>query len=100
MTPEQFQQFLEANERATALAIEKYVNGGIRTIRSELKSHAETDETFQKRMSPMIEVFENGNIVKMTIKKEAKEIVFWTTSLTTVGVFLYAIWHFILKIKA
>lgn len=44
MSPEQFQEFLKSNEKATGHAIEKHVNGKIRDLVEQLTSHIDKSE--------------------------------------------------------
>lgn len=62
MTPEQYQLFSKTSEAAIEKSIEKYVNGGIRRIDAQLKSHIENfsvhvknDEKYQERIEPYLE---------------------------------------------
>lgn len=50
MSPEQFQTFLEHNEKGTAAAIEKFVNGGIRAVDAKLNHHIEQHAEDTKRI--------------------------------------------------
>lgn len=62
MSPEQFSQFLESNEKATATAIQKFVNGKIDNLTKKVEdqhefmvNHAKEDKEFQEKMSPYLE---------------------------------------------
>ena len=95
MTPEQFKTFLESNEKATATAIEKYVNGGIRAVRSELQEHIKNYTLFQQSLLPMIEVFKTNNIVRMRLRDDTSTIVFYAKSALTIGALITAMWGII-----
>lgn len=62
MTPEQFDIFLERNEKANAAAIEKYVNGGIRDLRKLVEEHN------TKHEADMVEVREHIAVTKPIIE--------------------------------
>lgn len=95
MTPEQFQVFLKSNEEATAKAIEKYVNGGIRGMKEDLLKHSADDKAFQDRLEPVIKVFEDNKVVKAVLETETKKITFYIREITTIGVFLVGVWGII-----
>ena len=92
MTPEQFSLFLESNERATAAAIQKFVNGKIDYLTGEvarnhqsLMEHSRDDKIWQEKLEPMLKVFDDNTIVKMKLKKTTGTIVFYTSSFTVIG---------------
>lgn len=60
MTPEQFKLFVESNERVTAQAIDKYVNGKIDSMTRKLDAHVvssnqhwEVSNKFMKELMPV-----------------------------------------------
>lgn len=55
MTPQQFQQFLEHNERSTAEAIEKTVNGKIRQLDDKLERFMATSVLFREEVKPLLQ---------------------------------------------
>lgn len=55
MTPEQFDVFLERNEKSTREAIEKTVNGKIDGIRNLVETHNEKHEADMLKVSKHIE---------------------------------------------
>ena len=95
MTPEQFKEFLESNERATALAIEKYVNGGIRNIGKRLDEHAAEDKKFQDTVKPITDAFNEKKIVRMKFREETGTLVFYVTSIGVVSTFIMSVWYLI-----
>jgi hypothetical protein len=58
MTPEQLQQFIIANEKSTAEAIEKTVNGKIRAIHLILEKQNEKIDSFHTKVEKHIQVVE------------------------------------------
>jgi len=55
MTPEQFDEFIKANEESTARAIEKTVNGKIRVIKDMMEHHITEFQEFKSEMMPIRE---------------------------------------------
>ena len=78
MTPEQFQLFLKDNERITGVAIEKYVNGGLREMDRKLTRHILEEELFKDRLLPAVEAYED------TIKN-GKRILFGSGFVVSLG---------------
>jgi len=68
MTPDQFQQFLEHNERSTAEAIEKYVNGGIRTVTKTLEDHITKHDAFMEDVKPILQAYQGGKVFGELLK--------------------------------
>ena len=54
MTPEQFQQFLVANDESTHRSIDKHVNGKIDAMSQLLKEHALLDLKYQEKIDANI----------------------------------------------
>lgn len=67
MTPEQFQQFLKANEESNARSIEKYVNGDIREIKDKLSIHIENYTKWTISAQPAIDVVNNARGFSKTL---------------------------------
>lgn len=59
---------------------------------SQMKTHIDADEQFQKTMQPMIKIFEENNIVKVRLGRDFKSLVLYTGGLTTIGAFFYAVY--------
>jgi len=68
MNPEQFEIFLERNEKSTAEAIERTVNGKIRTLTTLVEKHNEKHEADMADIKPIVVAFQErraaGNIIK------------------------------------
>ena len=82
--------------------IESKQNGEYVRMTEEYTKHTVADASaFQKindfhtRMIPMVEVFENNNIVKATIKSDTNTIVFYVKSAGVIVGFLGGTWYFI-----
>jgi hypothetical protein len=69
MTPEQFEIFLERNERSTAASIEKYVNGGIRDLRKMVEDHNAKHEEDMADIRPIISEYKEREAAKSYAKK-------------------------------
>ena len=54
MNPEQFQIFLESNDKATGRAVEKHINGHLRDMDKKLDEHAAQDLAYQKKIDDNI----------------------------------------------
>jgi hypothetical protein len=64
MDDAQFKQFLEANERATSEAIEKFVNGKIRVLDQKLTDHMENEEAFRQEIQPFLQGAQGLKVIR------------------------------------
>ena len=89
MTPEQFQQFLEANEKSTAVAIEKTVNGKIKAIHAILEKQNEKIDSFHTKVEKHIGIVEPYITGVQTVSRvgavSAKALMWFGGFVLTVG---------------
>ena len=78
-------QVLGETDKSIAHAVEKYVNGGIREIRAEIKTHNEKHEQDMKRMMPIIEAFEQEKDYREVVQKKGRSVIFWTSIIAGIG---------------
>lgn len=83
MTPEQFDIFIDSNEKATSAAIEKYVNGGLRRMDKKLDDHI-------ARVEPVIKAYEDQKINNETATKYGKRLIFWSQIVGAFGILYIA----------
>lgn len=113
MTPEQIAtltaDLIKANETSTIAIVEKTVNGGIVALRKEVaemrdevkgnhefvQTHAKEDKIFQDRSSPMLEIFENNEITRLTIEKKTESWAKWAREIGIIGAFILGALAFI-----
>ncbi len=88
MTKKDLKQISEMIDKAADNAIEKYVNGGIRSLTTKVDDHI-------KRAEPMLKVFEEGNITKMKFRGGFKTIVFYAGGTATISGALAIVWWII-----
>lgn len=55
MTPDQLKLFIRENERSTAEAIERTVNGKIRMMDEKLDAHIKVSQDFQDEVKPYLQ---------------------------------------------
>lgn len=77
MTPEQFTAFLESNERATADAVQKFVNGKIDAMTEKLDTHLIEHKAEMEDLRPIIETFKGGKLIGEGLKWIAGVALAW-----------------------
>lgn len=83
MTPEQFTIFLEKNEKSTAEAIERTVNGKIRTLTELVRDHNTKHEADMADIKPIIEAYNGGKALGNLLK--------WIGSVIGAGALIWAL---------
>lgn len=93
----------DAVDNKEILAQIRDLSHSIKLANEKMDLHIAADESFQKRMEPMVNLFEENNIVKMKLSKDAKTIFFYSTGIASVGAVIYgviwAIWYFVTHLK-
>lgn len=88
-------RFIAANEQSTAKIVKETVNGKIDRLtervaesQSFMENHAKEDKIFQDRSSPMLEIFENNEITRLTIEKKTESWAKLAKEIGIIGAFL------------
>lgn len=68
MTPEQFNIFLERNDKSTKEAVEKHVNGYMREMNQKLSTHIITHDAFMTDVKPILEAYKGGKVLGDLVK--------------------------------
>lgn len=91
MTPEQFEIFLERNEKSTGEAVERFVNGKIRDLTALVKEHNAKHEADMADLKPIIVEYKE-RVAARSYAKKVGDTVKWTAGLATaIGVLWMAL---------